>query len=256
MPVHRRNSPLDEAAEHSFELRDVPEVEMKDLTVHEEVIVQENTTQQLAMESFSVENINLASQPLTTGYLNDFFHHKNDIFEKPNHADHLHSPDNILQTARDNPNNFSFEERLVTEEYLVNQLNFNKHYDDSLNTSHNDLGRLDSFSQDILPRQPTKPVAVKSFARRRWLRWHQVLKLMEVTLSMLCMLSCLAVIFLQGTGFRATLIILFGVKYLASIAWCLVVRQRYFTQFQHLARLLNPKTPFSSFSGSSMEAVI
>lgn len=83
MSIRRRNS-MDEENEQSVELRDVPVVEVKDPTAHEEEIDDELSIPDV-IDSLSVDK----AKPLTTGFLNDYFYQQNDVFEKNNHADLL-----------------------------------------------------------------------------------------------------------------------------------------------------------------------
>lgn len=70
---------------------------------------------------------NQQNQPMTIGYLNNFFHQQNDVFEKQNakRADPLSSEGN-LRTARDLQ---EVGERLITED-MQNQVQITKPNDD------------------------------------------------------------------------------------------------------------------------------
>ena len=107
---------MDEVNEKSVELRDVPLVEVREASVHGEVIVEDYVNASELVDSFSIDNFKVPNPPLTTGYLNDFFHQQNDVFEKNNYADLLNSPDVGQQTSRDMLD-ASIEERLMIEEF-------------------------------------------------------------------------------------------------------------------------------------------
>jgi hypothetical protein len=155
------------------------------------------------------------SQPLTTGFLNDYFHSQTDIFEKTNNADFLNMPDQIMQTERED---VSMYDGLMPEEDIHPDVNLNtKQNEDGLLASQSDLVMSESVSQ-ITISHPT--ISVK----RSNTTLKSTMIVVELILAILCQFGCLSVAGMASTGLRAALITILAAKIVAAVAISLVIK--------------------------------